>query len=270
MIQVVPFEAQLGQQYGGTLCTAVATARAIDWATLGKTRTTGAHIRSLTDEPVPDPKSPGLNLAQVAAAAARMGVHLDARVGPRAVAWAEYEARREAGQGCIIQLSYKPIGRTVLDAAPGFTGGHAMFEDVISTLDSMADGRRNDVWEYDARLYPRDLILQAGASLDLGNGTTPLPGRVWAAFTLDVIPDWVVAVKPAPHTKTRSFASYTVHNGVITHRVLDHSGGFSARCTPPQLVRDPKTRKYRYLVEVTQKTSSRDGAWLSAGRAREV
>lgn len=274
MTRVVPFEAQLPEKYGGVNCTAVATARAIDWATQGKTQVTGAMVRAQTNEPIPDPASPGLNLVQVAAAARHWSVFLDVRIGSRSVPWAEYERRRKAGQGAILQVNYAPIADSPYDAGGGFRGGHAIFEYLPSTLDSLADGRRAGIWKYDGRLYPRSVIQSAAYQLTIavvnGRPVHPLPGTVWAAFTLDVIPDYWASVRPLPGQKVRVFANYEVVNGVALPQpasFTDHTTGFGAPCTPPQPIRMPGGGS-RYLVQLTD--GSRKDRWIAAGWAKEV
>jgi len=54
-----------GDPYGAFNCTAYAAAWITDAHTAGKTLLTGREVRAHTNEPVPDPNSPGLNLPQV-------------------------------------------------------------------------------------------------------------------------------------------------------------------------------------------------------------
>lgn len=67
--------------YGPKNCTAYATARAINAATLGGLVVTGRQVRALSSEPVPDPASPGLNLAQAVAVSIKLRVPLVNRSG---------------------------------------------------------------------------------------------------------------------------------------------------------------------------------------------
>lgn len=266
---ITPFKPQLGDGvYGPFDCTANSAAMAIDYASCGTVRLTGAQVRAQSSEPKPDPDSPGLNLPQVAAVAAKHGIYFDVRIGSRAVAWSEYEARRIAGQGCLGQLLYLPISKTFLDAGGGFKGNHAWFETRLSTYEPLADGRRPGIHKYDGRSYPRGLVLQSMASLNIGGGDTPLPGRVWAAFTRDVVPDYFVEIRPVAPAKKRDFANYTVHAGLITSGKRDVTAGFSAKATAPQAIKDASTGKYRYLVKLL--TGSRKNDWVAAGWAREV
>jgi hypothetical protein len=62
--------------YGKYNCTAYAAARAINAATLGGLVISGAKIRALSDEPIPSPSSPGLNIRQVCAVSRTLRVPL--------------------------------------------------------------------------------------------------------------------------------------------------------------------------------------------------
>lgn len=190
---VVPFGSQLmqGGATGPSDCTAWAARVAIATSSCGKSVPSGRTIRLLSSEPVPDPRSPGLNLPQVAAVASRYGVTLDVRIGWQAVTWAEYEDRRKDGQPTILQVSYSPINHSKYDASPSFFGNHAIAETTHATYDSLADGRRAGIWRFDGTVYPRALIQTAAAELNTGipgHVTHPNPGTVWAAFGPDVVP----------------------------------------------------------------------------------
>lgn len=64
-------------KYGPVNCTAYSASRIFDYETLGGIATTGALVRALSDEPVPDPTSPGLNLDQIVAVAHRLRVEFE-------------------------------------------------------------------------------------------------------------------------------------------------------------------------------------------------
>lgn len=109
---------------GGVDCTAYATAVAIDRATLGGTLVTGKQVRQASDEPRPDPDSPGLNLPQVIQVAAKWHVELFDR---RGAPWsAVMEALRE-GRGVVLQGDGAAFLGTPFVCQPGFRGGHAIF-----------------------------------------------------------------------------------------------------------------------------------------------
>lgn len=275
-----PFEAQLGELYGGFNCTAVSAARAAAHATCGVKNVTGAQIRALSDEPVPDPGSPGLNLPQVDAALGHLGVYLDTRIGTRAVPWPEYEQRRLDGEGCILQIGYGPIADSPFDAGNGFRGNHAIFETVHSTYDSLADGRRAGVWKFDGRVYPRATIKAAASVLVIGSAgpgaVHPAPGTVWAGFTVDVIPDYIADIhpeagNPATHRDKsgrlyRVFALYTVVDNKIVKTESARTYGLLANCTPPKNVR--AGTGYRSLVQLIDHAPGREGKYVWSGFAR--
>lgn len=227
---VVPegFQLQPGAGPTGPFdCTAWAARNAIAHATCGRTLTTGRFIREHSNEPRPDPRSPGLNLPQVAAVALRIGVYLDVRIGSRAVTWTQYENRRKAGQGAIIQVDYGPIADSNYDAGRGFRGGHAMFETVHATYDSLADGRAPGVFRHNDRVYDRPMMRSAAGRLWTGTRRVGTP-YVWAAFTRDVIPDFKCQIVPGD-----TFWRYYVEDGIITGRTRVSGRSFSARCTVP-------------------------------------
>lgn len=274
---LVPPGYQLGHGITGPVdCSGWAASRAIAHATCGAQAPTGRRVRLLSDEPVPDPRSPGLNLVQVADVASRyFGVELDVCTGWRAVTWAEYERRRKAGAGCVIQLSYAPIADSRYDAGRGFRGGHAIFESQHDTIDSLADGRAPGVYDRDAegvRVYPRNLMRRAAGQLVIGTDAKGHPrrvgdGMVWAAFT-DALPAYTVEIQPRRHRRFRNFRQWNV-----TARRIDadepftvgRTGGFTADCTPPRALMHPDDR-VRYLVQLTN--GSRAGRWVNAKFAR--
>lgn len=263
---IVPWAGQLamGGSTGPYDCTAWAASRAIGHSTCGAKLPSGRNIRLLSNEPIPDPNSPGLNLPQVQDVAwDDYGVWLDVRIGARKVTWGEYEKRRNAGQGAIIQVRYAAIADSKYDAGRGFRGNHAIFETVHATYDSLADGRYTGCFRYNGTVYTREILKTAAGQLDTGGGTRPGYGYVWAAFTRDVIPDYRASV-PAG-----SFYAYTVVNGVVESKRLRTTGGFSATCTPPRSYRwKNDASKTSTLVRLT--SGSRAGTYISAKYAKEV
>jgi hypothetical protein len=254
------FQLQSGGSTGAVDCTAHSCSNAIDHATCGKKDPAGRSIRLLSSEPIPNPSSPGLNLPQVRDVAwDDFGVFLDVRIGAQALTWTQYEARRLQGQGAILQVGYAPIADSRYDAGRGFRGNHAIFESIHATYDPLADGRAPGVFRHDGSVYDRALIRKAAGQLLLGS-TRLGEGKVWAAFTRDVIPDYLARV-PAG-----TFWAYHVVEGVVQYRRQRTTGGFSASSTPP--------RSYRWgtrtvtLVRLT--SGSRAGTYISATYAKEL
>lgn len=273
---MAPFQRQLNaaDTNGGVNCTAYATAMAVSHATCGSEYVTGKQIRAYTNEPVPDPKSPGLNLPQVAEAAGDVGVHLDVRIGTAAVTWAEYERRRLAGQGAILQVSYATIADSLYDAGNGFRGNHAVFETLHATYDPLADGRRPGVYTYSGKVYDRATIRSAAARLDTGNGTHPAKGKVWAAFTVDVVPDYEAVIAPGPPDYI--YAEYIVRDNAVVGGVKPYPSTkkypgkrLVMPCSAPVWIRDkrkPKAGYVRLVYYVNPITSVRH--YVSASYAR--
>jgi hypothetical protein len=276
---VAPPGYQLGAGPTGPVdCTAWAASRAIAHATCGEKVPTGRTIRRHSDEPIPDPASPGLNLYQVADVAREVfGVHLDVRTGWRALSWGEYEARRKGGAAAVIQVSYAPIADSLYDAGRGFRGGHALFESRHDTLDSLADGRTTGVYDRDVegvRIYPRNLMRRAAGDLVIGRGSGyPIrvgEGKVWCAFTADTVPEYAVKVpKPRRKRDWRRLRLWHIIDGRIAQDPwkVDLTRGFSATSTPPRVFRHPDGT-LRHLVCLT--SGSREGKWISARWAYPV
>lgn len=254
-------------------CTAHAMSDVIDASTCGAKDPGGRTIRLQSDEPVPDPTSPGLNLSQVAqVAGTKYGVYVEVFTGARALAFDEYERRSLGGQASIAQISYAPIAASSYDAfGSTFFGGHAIAETHLATYDPGADGRRAGIFRYDGHRYPRELIKRAAGELVIGRRTDGSPrkvgyGKIWCAFGRDVVPNYRV-VMPA-----RDYFVYTIAevNGVkrITGRVARHTGGFSATCSPPKSYRWPANGKTYALVRVT--SGFLKGQYIGAQWAKEV
>jgi hypothetical protein len=262
------FQLLTGGVTGPVDCSAHSCSDAIDHATCGQRDPGGRAIRLASSEPIPDRRSPGLNLPQVADVARRVyGVYLDVHVGSRKVSWAEYERRRNAGQGAIIQVNYAPIADSRYDAGRGFRGGHAMFESIHATYDPLADGRAAGVFRHDGTVYDRGLMKRAAGALVIGQRADGSPirvgfGYVWAAFTRDVVPAFRASV-PAGE-----FWAYAVDEAddVVKYRRRRATGGFSAACTPP--------RSYAWrggsVTLVKLLTGSRAGRYISANYSKEA
>lgn len=247
-------------------CTAHSCSDAIDHATCGAKDPPGRLIRGLTDEPIPSPTSPGLNLNQVAAVAWNdYGVYLEVRTGLRKVTFAEYETRRKAGQGAIIQLSYGPINDSKYDASRHlFRGGHAMFESLHATYDPLADGRYPGCYRYNGTVYDRTLMRKAAGLLAINSaGDRVGAGWVYAAFTRDVVPNYIARIPPGP------YLAYRVEDNVVQYRRRRETDddGLIGSCTAPRSYRWPG---HGTVTLVRLLTGGAVGRYISARYAKET
>ena len=115
-------------KYGRYNCGAVATAIAIDRATLGGCMVNGEDVRAHTNEPIPEDGSPGLNIPQLVDAAGRMGVVL---TGTRGGVFDVVLDRLGEGRGVILSGAGAALGAGICQ--PGFVGGHAVFLNNLNT-----------------------------------------------------------------------------------------------------------------------------------------
>ena len=113
---------------GGVDCTAYAAAVASDRATLGGTKVTGRQVRLASNEPYPDPQSPGLNLPQVINVAFKWHVDLEQRSG---APWKSLLAALKAQRGVILQGDYDQIPAG-FSGQLSFKGDHAVYINHIS------------------------------------------------------------------------------------------------------------------------------------------
>lgn len=114
--------------FGRYNCGAVATAIAIDRATLGGCMVNGDDVRAHTNEPIPDPGSPGLNIGQLVWAAAKMGVELQE---VRGGTFETLLGRLRQTRGVILSGEGSALGPNTCQ--PGFVGAHAIFLNNLST-----------------------------------------------------------------------------------------------------------------------------------------
>lgn len=153
-----------GDRYGPLNCMAYAAAAVISFDTKGAKHPTGAQIRALTNEPIPNRDDPGLNLAQVDAAAARLGVRLDVRYR---IPWAEYMLLTAHGHASILSVGYAPIADSPYKGSTVFRGNHsiAVFPG-RNVIDPLADGRYAGLFKGPG-VYPESLLRRAAAALVL-------------------------------------------------------------------------------------------------------
>ena len=95
-------------------CTAYAAARAINAATFGGLKVTGRQVRALSDEPVPSPSSPGLNIRQVAAVSRTLRVPLLDRT-KAGEGWDDVVAYLKTGRRVVAQIDYAAFSEQCQD-----------------------------------------------------------------------------------------------------------------------------------------------------------
>ncbi len=221
-----------GDPYGGVNCTAWTASYAIDFATSGGLQPTGTTIRKLSNEPRPDPDSPGLNLAQVdRVGTTRFGVDTDVRYR---YPWSEFVARINAGEGAHLQVWYGPIADSPFDGGRGFRSNHDLFVPPgWGVYDPLADGRAPGVYRFRGDKYPLTLLRTAAGKLNIGGEMYRAlgAGLVYAGFVTQTPIAWHVSIRAG------TYGVYTVVNGAITPggARTATTGGFSANCTAPRL-----------------------------------
>ena len=164
---------------GAVNCLAYATAIALDRATIGGlVGVTGALIRRLTDEPVPDrdprtPNGPGLIIEQIIPASAKLHVMLTSRVDRT---WTTLMADLRAWRGVVVETDYDQFG--VWSAQPSFRGDHGVFINHISS-----DGKLlvYDPLAAKARWIPESVIRTAAEKRGRNAGLAA--GRIRYAVT---------------------------------------------------------------------------------------
>jgi hypothetical protein len=149
---------------GGYDCTAYAAAMAVDRASLGGTLVTGRQVRLASDEPIPDPHSPGLNLRQVIRVADGWHVELINRTrGP----WASVMDALREGRGVELQGDYDQIPAGFSGQA-GFKGDHAVYVNHVTGdgdlywMDPLRQKGAIEIPEKVARAYAEKLARAAG------------------------------------------------------------------------------------------------------------
>lgn len=258
-------QAQLGPDggpYGYANCTASSAGMAAQAHTCGSQYYSGAKIRAATNEPVPDPKSPGLNLSQAHAALIRLGgssLDLDVRYG---YDFDAYKARLTKGAQAVLQINRRALIEHGQGYGNSFAGGHAIHTYVKAGepwFDDPLTGPHLTTWA---------VLRLAAGSLDTGSGIVGY-GKVYAMFTRDITAEWWATVRPKQGQTTRQFVRYLVSAGVVTGHAVKRTRGFEVRTTPPQWIRTASGNRVS-LVMVTKPGSSIDGWWLSSDWAKEV
>lgn len=182
---------QLAEPMTGDVdCSAWCAAIATDIDTLGAITLTGRQIRLATDEPVPDPRSPGLNLPQVDAAVFALTkgrVNLDVRVGRNAVKPDEFERHLVDGRWTIVQVNRGVLLALGIGRANRFRGGHAVVVGFDQDLRAFIVGDP---------LVPEWERAPLAAVTSAAEMFSPMPG-LYAAFTRDVYTPPLIPPRPA-------------------------------------------------------------------------
>jgi hypothetical protein len=173
-----PGQLTSGDPYGSTNCAAYALAKGIEFDTCGQVILTGARVRQLSSEPIPDPRSPGLHHGQLRDVAAQFGLRVDVLYG---APWDEFEdANRD--HAVLLAINYRPIQYSSFSGQRTFSGNHELL--VLPqrfTYDSLCDGRLSNgarVFRGPA-VYPESLLMQAAAAF---------PGVGWGRVNMAVLP----------------------------------------------------------------------------------
>lgn len=230
---VAPHSNQLGPSAGKTGpfdCTAHAAAMVADQGTCGAERFTGRSIRLATDEPVPDPQSPGLNLDQVDTALRSLthgAVDLDVeRMYPAATTI----ARVLGGEPAVVQYQRSALIAMGLGFGNGFGGGHASKLDGVGGL------------HLDDPLTKRFPITAAQATTLMASLIVGAPphqhaigiGRAYVAFGPDSIHSrWVAHIPGDTDGSTRRFSIYYVRDGKVISTRVGFTRGFTVNSTAP-------------------------------------
>ncbi len=162
-----------GDPNGWKNCAAYVGGFAADYSTCGIKQPTGAYVRSLTNEPVPDPLSPGLNIYQVTDALAKLGVTVSPFV--RAT-WAEVIGWWQEGRYVSLCGGYSVIRPTRFSGDPNFYGGHQIgVPGTLKAEDPLADGRRAGIYKYHGEVYPVSLLRAFAGAFQVRSGAISHP-----------------------------------------------------------------------------------------------
>jgi len=267
-------QAQLGADggiHGGVNCTACAAGMVGEADSCGALRFSGADIRAASDEPDPDPKSPGLNLHQVEAALLKLSkgrIDLDTR---KRYPFEKLQSRITGGAQAILQVNRGVF----VDAGEGhhnrFRGGHAITigaDDGNPWVDDPLTGRFPTTW---------DTLRKAAGLLALDkHGAVCGIGRAYVSFSRDITKDVApvalgarlpaagrVSVTPGPADGGKKrFGVYTVQDRTVTSVQVRKTGGFSAGCTAPRLYTWPG-HSSQSLVVILDGFLSNQGATMA-------
>ncbi len=192
---------------------------------------TGASIRRETGD-----TSGGTNPYQTTRASqAEYGI---AHAAPRIAAFSSLLDYLIKGYAVDLLVGYGPI-TDYKSGSPGFRGNHRIVlvgrntdSRTLLSADPLYDGRRSGIPK-GPQWIPQSVIYKAAGALvlDPSTGRTVIDGQAY------FIPSLTHSAAPKPYKATvpaGKFMRYKVVGGVITGRTGYSTGGFSAKCTPPQ------------------------------------
>lgn len=166
-------------------CTAYCMAMLVNDSTLGGLQSiTGRRIRLLSNEPTPDPASPGLNLQQMKAVAGKLRIPFYLKTGEP---WAKLVARvgREGASRAILQVDYDIIQAQAPGLACQRTGDfdHALL--IVNVHDGKV--RASDPLCSGTKEYPEMAIKAAADKFGRDHGM--VGGGLYYAVSR-VVPKW--------------------------------------------------------------------------------
>ena len=130
--------------HGMVNCSAYSLAMGVEFATCGNLTITGRGVRELSNEPDPDPGSPGMNIKQLVAVAAKLRCPIVDQTGKK---WTDVEGYVDAGMGVLVQGQYDK-----LKPEDPFNGGH-----MILVTEQSSSNQSMLVWdplEKAVKVYP--------------------------------------------------------------------------------------------------------------------
>jgi hypothetical protein len=163
---------------GWTNCTAFVAAMGAEFD--AGVHLTGTQVRQESNEPIPDPNSPGLSLTQVGTVLRHHGVTISVETP---IDFEDLDDLRQSGHAVGLQLSYKPLQTTIFSGDRAFHDGHIVLwlpnGDVYDPLD---DHRRGDIAKAPVPI-PTQLLREAagGLVLNRATGQTVGNGKAYAA-----------------------------------------------------------------------------------------
>lgn len=192
-----PVQQADGSYYEWQNCTAASAATGLDRATSGKSKTTGARVRTLSGD-----TSGGLTLVAVDLALHRgWNVDIDVRW---MIPFYDLCAEVASGHGTILQGGYSVFHAYHLAGSLAFFGNHAIWWNEVRLVwhgvgldldksqayiyDPLWDGRYSYVPSKQFRWVTLRMLYQFAAMLDLGSGKLVGAGRAYAGMVARTAP----------------------------------------------------------------------------------